>query len=152
MSADAVHRWTLRVYYEDTDAGGLVYHANYLKFAERARTEFLRAHGFEHRALRQASGLVFAVRRCTAEFLAPARLDDAITVETRILNLGGASIELDQRICCEGTELARLTLRLACLNAVGRPARIPAELRHAFAQIGGQISERELPGMTNNAS
>ena len=78
-----VHRLPLRVYYEDTDAGGIVYHAGYLRFAERARTEMLRCLGCDHATLR-ALGLIFAVRRCMADFLAPARLDDRLVVETRL--------------------------------------------------------------------
>src|SRR5712671_6087187 len=87
-----MHRFGLRVYYEDTDAGGVVYYANYLKFAERARTEMLRHVGFEQEALRRTTGRVFAVRHCSADYLAPARLDDELVVETRLTALGGASL------------------------------------------------------------
>ena len=79
----------LRVYYEDTDAAGIVYHANYLKFAERGRTEMLRELGFEHSASREESGTLFTVRRCSIDYLAPARLDDALTVDTRVVEIGG---------------------------------------------------------------
>src|SRR5260221_8521934 len=117
---DGVHRFALRVYYEDTDAAGIVYYANYLKFAERARTEMLRLLGFEQDALRRATGHVFAVRHCSADYLAPARLDDELTVESRLTALGGASPAIDQRIDCAEQVLRRLALRLACLDAKDR--------------------------------
>src|SRR5262249_19258454 len=91
------HVFPVRVYYEDTDAAGIVYYANYLKFAERARTEMLRAHGFEHGGI--GAGLAFAVRSCAVDYLRPARLDDALEVRTRITRVGGASLEADQDIC-----------------------------------------------------
>lgn len=130
-----VHRWPLRVYYEDTDAAGIVYYANYLKFAERARTEMLRLLGFEQDGLRRASGLAFAVRHCSADYLAPARLDDELLVETWLTTLGAASLELEQRIGRGGQELVRLALRLACLGSDLRPTRLPAALRGALAQL-----------------
>jgi acyl-CoA thioester hydrolase len=130
---DGVHRFALRVYYEDTDAAGIVYYANYLKFAERARTEMLRLLGFEQEALRRATGHVFAVRHCSADYLAPARLDDELTVESRLTALGGATLEVDQRISCGEQVLVRLALRLACLDADGRPSRLPSALRAALA-------------------
>src|SRR3954453_19824685 len=84
------HTMPLRVYYEDTDAGGIVYHANFLKFAERARTEMMRALGFAHSGLAAETGIVFTVRRGGADYLLPARLDDWLSVETRIVETGGA--------------------------------------------------------------
>ncbi|HZS82309.1 MAG TPA: tol-pal system-associated acyl-CoA thioesterase [Stellaceae bacterium] len=140
IAADGVHRLVIRVYYEDTDAAGIVYHANYLKFAERGRTEFLRRLGFEHRKMRQATGLAFAVRHCRADYRKPARLDDELTVETRLAALGGASLEVEQAICRGGETLVRLDLRLACLSADGRAARLPAELRAALAPFSRQAS------------
>ncbi|MCC2664562.1 MAG: ybgC, partial [Geminicoccaceae bacterium] len=92
--AGGVHRLPLRVYYEDTDAAGIVYHAAYLEFAERARTEMLRCLGLDHGGLRDRFGLAFAVRRCVIDYLAPARLDDLLIVSTRLLRRGGASLEL----------------------------------------------------------
>jgi acyl-CoA thioester hydrolase len=128
----------LRVYYEDTDAAGIVYYANYLKFAERARTEMLRLLGFTQEAMRRATGHVFAVRRCSADYLAPARLDDELVVESLLTALGGASLEIDQRITCGGQDLVRLALRLACLDANGRPSRLPPPLRAALARFHRQ--------------
>ncbi len=138
----AMHRFDLRVYYEDTDAGGVVYYANYLKFAERARTEMLRHIGFEQEALRRATGRVFAVRRCSADYLAPARLDDELIVETRLTALGGASLEVEQEIRCGARALVRLALRLACLDADGKPSRLPPPLRAALARFHHPIASR----------
>ena len=131
-----VHRLPVRVYYEDTDAGGIVYHTTYLRFAERARTEVLRCLGFDHGILRERSGLVFAVRRCLADFLAPARLDDRLVVETRLQRLGRASLDLEQRVVAsDGRLLVRLEVRLALLSGARRPARLPTALRAAFAEL-----------------
>lgn len=126
------HVFPLRVYYEDTDAAGIVYYANYLKFAERARTEMLRSRGFDHRRLDARDGVVFAVRACSADYLLPARLDDALEVHTRVTHIGGATLEADQDIKREDAVLTRLKVRLACINQAGRPVRIPAAIRAAF--------------------
>jgi acyl-CoA thioester hydrolase len=135
--ADGVHRLALRVYYEDTDAGGIVYHANYLKFAERARTEMLRCLGLDHGALRERYGVTFTVRGLTADFVAPARLDDRLIVATRLLRPGRAALELAQRIeTADGRLLASLAVRLALLAADLRVARPPPELRAALAPMG----------------
>ena len=130
-----VHRLPLRVYYEDTDAGGIVYHADHLKFAERARTEMLRCLGLDHGALRERFGLAFAVRRCVADYLAPARLDDALLIETRLVRLGGASLDLEQRVTRTGRLLVRIEVRLALLSAGLRVARLPEELSDALALL-----------------
>jgi acyl-CoA thioester hydrolase len=121
--------FSLRVYYEDTDAAGIVYYANYLRFAERARTEMMRALGVEHSELRAAAGIVFAVRRCSADYLAPARLDDRLEVVTRITDLRGASLGLEQTVRRDAADLVRMHLKLACMTVAGRPARIPGTLR-----------------------
>ncbi len=131
-----VHRLPLRVYYEDTDAAGIVYHANHLKFAERARTEMLRCLGLDHGTLLERFGLAFTVRRCLADYLAPARLDDGLLIETRLLRAGGASLDLEQRVTRAGRLLVRLELRLALVSAAMRTARLPAELRAALAPLG----------------
>ena len=106
MSAPAIrglmHTMALRVYYEDTDAGGIVYHANFLRFAERARTEMMRALGFAHSGLAAETGTLFTVRRVAADYLLPARLDDRLSVETRIAEIGGARLRVDQRIYRDG--------------------------------------------------
>jgi acyl-CoA thioester hydrolase len=130
-----VHRISVRVYYEDTDAAGIVYPAAYLEFAERARTEMLRCLGLDHASLRSRFGLVFTVRRCAIDYRAPARLDDLLEVATRLLRRGGASLELEQRVLCRGRLLARLDLRLALLGPDLRVARVPRELVVAFDRL-----------------
>ena len=90
--------WPVRVYFEDTDAGGIVYHASYLRFAERARTEWLRALGFGQRGLAERFGCIFAVRRCGLDCRRPARLDDALVVVTRPRSIGGARLALSQEV------------------------------------------------------
>lgn len=128
----AVHRFPVRVYYEDTDSGGIVYYANYLKFAERARTELMRAAGCTNSDMVKEMGRSFAVRRCEVDYLRPARLDDLLVVETRILDLGGATVDAEQVVTRDGTELVRIRVRLACITEAGRPARLPAAVRTAF--------------------
>ena len=139
MPPDAVqkpqsrHVFALRVYFEDTDAGGIVYYANYFKFAERARTEFLRVLGADHSGLMANEGVMMTVKRCEAEFVAPARLDDVVEVHTRIEEIGGASLWLDQRILRGRDELARLRVRLACVSRDLKPAKLPPRLLAALA-------------------
>jgi acyl-CoA thioester hydrolase len=123
------HVFPLRVYYEDTDAAGIVYYANYLRFAERARTEMMRALGVEHLELMAADGIAFAVRRCSADYLAPARLDDRLEVVTRITDLRGASLGLEQTVRRDAADLVRMHLKIACMTVAGRPARFPGTLR-----------------------
>ena len=130
-----VHRLPLRVYYEDTDAAGIVYHAAYLKFAERARTEMLRCLALDHGALRERFGLSFAVRRCVVDYRAPGRLDDQLIVATRLVRQGGASLDLEQRVCSDERLLVRLDVRLALLSAGLGVARLPAEVARALAPL-----------------
>ena len=125
----AAHVFSVRVYYEDTDAAGIVYYANYLRFAERARTEMMRSLGLNHSGMMAEEGVVFAVRHCTADFLAPARLDDWLEVVTRITGLRGASLGMEQWVRRDGADLVRMSLKLACMTLAGRPSRIPATLR-----------------------
>lgn len=142
-----VHVYPVRVYYEDTDAGGIVYHANYLKFAERARTEMLRLHGREQHEMRAAEGIGFAVRQCLADYFRPAFLDDVLEVHTTVADVAGASIRLrqDVRRANKGSVekgsggkgndedlLATLRLRLAVMRADGRPTRLPDDIRAAL--------------------
>lgn len=139
----AVHRLPIRVYYEDTDAGGIVYHSNYLRFAERGRTEMLRALGSGHTDLVQSEGVAFAVRRCEIDFRWPARLDDLLEVETRIADIGGASIVFEQTIFIvadmaaktERRLLVRILLTVFCLNPQGRPVRLPGPVRLALDDL-----------------
>ena len=132
MSEGRDHIHALRVYYEDTDAGGVVYYANYLRFIERARTEMLRDAGFDHIKLRQERGLEFFVKSLSADYLAPARLDDSLEVHTRVVNLNGASMEAAQTVRRDTQDLVKCTVKLVCLNENGRPARLPADLRECM--------------------
>jgi acyl-CoA thioester hydrolase len=127
--------YPVRVYYEDTDAAGLVYYANYLKFAERARTEMLRRLGIGQERLRAESGLIFVVRRSTADFLRPARLDDDLVIATRLAGLGAATLELDQEVRRGETALVRLGFQIAAVGPGGRPQRLPPPLRAALLSL-----------------
>src|SRR5579864_2314175 len=126
------HSMKLRVYYEDTDAAGIVYYANYLKFAERGRTELMRELGFAHSGIVADSGVVFTVRRLSADYRLPARLDDALSVMTRVKEIAGATLLLDQRICRDDTVLVALDILVACIGPDGRPRRVPPGLRFAL--------------------
>lgn len=128
------HRTQYRVYYEDTDAGGVVYYANYLKFAERARTEWLRDLGFDHSELRRAHGLLFVVRHVGIDYLSPARLDDLITVETRLHETGKVRMTLHQSMECEGRLLARMQVTIVLVSEDGRPARFPDFLTQTLGE------------------
>ena len=120
------HTHQVRVYYEDTDAGGVVYHARYLAFAERARTEAMRAAGAPHDELATHHGLIFVVRRAEMDYLRPARLDDLLVVTTQTVALGGASLKLRQSFASGGRQVGVLQVKLACIRqSDGRPARIP---------------------------
>lgn len=127
------HHWTLRVYYEDTDLAGIVYYANYLKFIERARTEWVRGLGIDQSALKAEAGIVFAVRRVEADFLSPALFDDMLTVETAVEALTGARIVLTQNVLRESTTLFAAKVTLVALTDAGRPARLPANIRRKLA-------------------
>ena len=131
------HRLQIRVYYEDTDAAGIVYHASYLRFAERGRTEMLRSLGFGQAELRRDHGVVFAIRRCSLDFVAPARLDDLLTVETAPERLGGARLVAAQAVLLGERPLVRLKVELAVLGADDlRPRRLPAEVAGRLSQNG----------------
>ena len=125
----ATHRQAIRVYFEDTDAAGIVYYANYLKFAERARTDMLRDLGISHAEMMKRDGLVLVVRRCEIDYLKPARLDDLLTVETEAAKLGGASVDLRQRVLRDNDVLADLKVLVVCIGPDGRPTRIPDYVR-----------------------
>jgi acyl-CoA thioester hydrolase len=134
--ADGEFIWRITVYYEDTDAAGLVYHANYLKFFERARTEWLRDVGFEQRILLNEQRVAFAVRNMEIEFLKPALLDDVVEVTVNIVKQGRASLVLSQSIVCGAQTLCTANVRVACIDVdTGKPIGIPksvmAELNNA---------------------
>jgi len=126
------HRHTLRVYYEDTDLAGIVYYANYLKFIERARSEWVRGLGVDQGRLREEAGIVFAVRRVEADYLRPAKFDDILDVGTTPVTLGGARIVLRQEVRRGDEVLFAALVTLVCLTAAGQPARLPAEIRAAL--------------------
>ena len=129
------HRQAIRVYFEDTDAAGIVYYANYLKFAERARTDMLRDFGVSHAEMMKRDGLVLVVRRCEIDYRKPAKLDDMLTVETEVGKLGGASVDLMQRVLRDGEVLAELKVLVVCVGKDGRPHRIPDYVRAALPRM-----------------
>ena len=127
---DGVHRYGLRVYYEDTDALGMVYYANYLKYAERARTEMIRLLGFA--TISRDNNTTLAVRRCEVDYLSPALLDDELEVVSGLIAIGGASFELEQTVMRGTARLVRLEVRLAMVLSSGRPTRLPGDFRSAL--------------------
>ncbi len=131
----AIHRQTIRVYFEDTDAAGIVYYANYLKFAERARTDWLRALGIPHSQMIKRDGLTLVVRRCEADYRKPAHLDDELVVETELTKLGGASVDLAQRVLRGGELLVDMKVVVVCVGRDGKAARIPDYLRQALPPV-----------------
>ena len=128
IGADGIHRFPVRVYFEDTDFSTNVYHAAYLKFFERARTEFLRAHGIHHSEL-IAEGLAFAVREMTISYDKPVHIDDLLEAETEMAEAGGARFVLKQTLKRDGETLCRADVTAVLLNAQGRPVRLPPALR-----------------------
>jgi acyl-CoA thioester hydrolase len=143
---DGCHRYAIRVYYEDTDAGGVVYHATYLRFAERARTEALRHLGVPHADLVDRFGMMFMVRGLEVDYQRGARLDDALTVETEVLEVGGATTRLRQTVRNEDGVCAVLAVRLACVRLEGnKPGRIPPLWRERLATMR---SNRAMDGQT----
>jgi acyl-CoA thioester hydrolase len=128
-AAPVVHRLPLRVYWEDTDAGGIVFYANYLKFFERARTEWLRALGVQQQALRERTGAMFVVTHTSMQYRAPARLDDALEITVALQHAGRASLELAQQAWRDGALLVEGEVRIGCVAAASlRPCRIPEEI------------------------
>jgi acyl-CoA thioester hydrolase len=144
--SDGVHVLPLRIYYEDTDAVGIVYYANWLRFLERGRTELLRLLGQEHSALRDERGVNWVVRRCTIDYLKPARLDETIEVVTSCGELRGASLDMIQQARRGAEILVRAEIVVACMGAGGRPVRLPQHLRTALAQVsaGGPPRSRHI--------
>jgi acyl-CoA thioester hydrolase len=127
------HQLSLRVYYEDTDLAGIVYYANYLKYIERGRTEFVRDRGIDQIALKHEHGMVFAVRRIEADYFLPARFQDDLIVQTDMANIGGARLIMDQRVLRADQTLFAAKVTLVALSETGRAARIPADIRHRLA-------------------
>ncbi|PVA05810.1 tol-pal system-associated acyl-CoA thioesterase [Thalassorhabdomicrobium marinisediminis] len=123
------HRFGLRVYYEDTDLAGIVYYANYLKFIERARSEWVRELGVDQAAMKRDDGVVFAVRRVEADYHAPARYDDELVVETGVETVTGARLVLTQSVQRNGEVLFSATVTIVAIGESGAPARLPAAFR-----------------------
>ena len=123
------HKFPVHVYYEDTDLAGIVYYANYLKFIERARTEWVRGMGIDQTALKRDDGIVFAVRRLEADYLNSAVFDDDLIVETSTVQVTGARIVLQQDVTREGEVVFTSQVTLVALSDTGQPVRLPANLR-----------------------
>jgi acyl-CoA thioester hydrolase len=129
------HVLPLRVYWEDTDASGIVYYANYLRFIERARSDLLRFAGVRQDDIWTEHGVALTVRALTIDYFRPARLDDVIDVRSHLLELKGASVRARQSVFRGDDELARAMVRIACIDRLGRPRRLPEPVRHALAMI-----------------
>jgi len=133
MDKQAIFNWPVRVYYEDTDAGGVVYHSNYLNFMERARTEWLRALGFEQPELKAEQGVIIVVHSLSVEFKAPACFNDLLDIQCRLTKIGRGSIEMEQRIMRGHALLIKAEIKLAFVNAVTfKPLGIPAGIKAAM--------------------
>ena len=124
-----LHEFRVRVYYEDTDMAGIVYHANYLKFIERARSDWVRGMGIDQNALREHEGVVFVIRRIEADFRASARFDDELVVQTRVQSVGGVRLVLHQEVQRAGEALFTAEVTLVSMTLDGQPTRLPQELR-----------------------
>lgn len=135
------HVFPVRVYFENTDAGGIVYHAEYLRFFERARTEFMRLSGFDHVNLMRDHGMGFAVARVEMDYRVPARLDDALEIVTRVVDVRAASLTMEQRATRRDpetggrTDLVRMTIRLACVGSGLRAVRMADPMRSALEAL-----------------
>jgi acyl-CoA thioester hydrolase len=129
------HTHPIRVYYEDTDLAGIVYYANYLRFIERARTEWVRSLGVDQVALRAEQGIVFAVARVEADYLAPARFDDVLEVRTDLVAMSGVRITLAQDVWRGDQRLFGSIVTLVALTGEGRPVRLPQALRARLTQV-----------------
>ena len=135
---DFGHVLPVRVYYEDTDFTGIVYHARYLQFFERGRTDFLRLKGISHRALEEGGfgvPLAFAVASMDIQFKRPARIDDVLTVETRLQMIKGARLVMEQRLMLEGVLSVKATVTIAVIDLEGRAQRVPPQIVKAFAPV-----------------
>lgn len=123
-----MHHFKVRVYYEDTDMGGIVYHANYLRFIERARSDWVRQLGNDQNAMRDA-GIVWVVRKIECEYLAAAKFEDDLDIETSIADLSGVRLTMDQVVKRGEEEIFRARVMAVCMNGAGKPVRLPAEIR-----------------------
>jgi acyl-CoA thioester hydrolase len=124
------HRFPIRVYYEDTDMGGIVYYANYLKYIERARSAWVREMGIDQNEMRDKDGVVFAVRRVEADYLGPAKFDDELEVRTTTQAVTGARLVMEQQVVRGEEVLFSAQVTIVCIGDGGAPARLPEGLRH----------------------
>lgn len=130
------HTQTLAVYYDDTDAGGVVYHTNYIKWAERCRTDLLKAIGLSHKSLLQEDGIYLALRHLETAFHKPAMLEDELTVETHIRDVKKARLTFYQRILRNDTLLTEITCEICAITKAGKPKRLPVRLIEGFKKKG----------------
>jgi len=142
---EAGHELDVRIYFEDTDFSGVVYHARYLHFLERGRSDFLRLKGIDHRSLlagTHGAPMAFAVRQMEIDFLRPARIDDVVTVETRTRLLGGARVVLDQVIRRDGVPLVAAKVKVAVISPEGKPMRMPRQVLAQLAPVSDPADAR----------
>jgi len=128
------HKIQARVYFEDTDAGGIVYYANYLRFAERGRTEFLRDLGYDHNKVREEHKLLLVVRKVEADYISPAKLDDMLEIGTEVSDFRNSSMTMKQTISRDGKLLVEIKVVIVALGENGRAVRIPPQLRQIFGE------------------
>ncbi len=128
-------KFSLRVYYEDTDSGGVVYYANYLKFAERARTEALRTAGINQSMLAETDGILFVVRHVEMDLLKPARLDDMLDIVTKIEEISGPTILMSQDISCGDKVLSKVKVKVVCVSAQLKPMRLPDNIKEKMLEL-----------------
>lgn len=142
MSEDSAkwHNVAYRVYYEDTDAGGIVYHANYLQFCERARTEMMRDLGYENRKLHEDAGILIIVRALNASYSRPAYLDDLLTVASTIRSMKNSSFVMQQDVLRDAQLIFSMEITLVCIDLGGKPVKLPGTLRQALMQFTGMAS------------
>ena len=126
---DVAHIFPIRVYYEDTDMAGIVYYANYLRYIERARSDWVREIGVDQNAMKSDAGVVFAVRRVEADYLSPAHFDDQLTVETNTVNVTAARLVMEQSVKRGQEVLFQAIVTIVCISETGHPTRLPANIR-----------------------
>ena len=136
-----IHHWPIRVYYEDTDLAGLVYYANYFKFIERARSEMVREAGIDQLEMKRARGVVFAVRRVEADYLAAAHYDDELLVETTLDRLKGARFDMPQKVFRGDQLLFEARVSVVCIGREGRATRLPADICQKLETISALTSQ-----------
>lgn len=134
-SATLLHRWPIRIYYEDTDGGGVVYHSNYLNFMERARTEFLRSLGFQQTLLRSEQGIIFVVREIGLKYIRPARFDDKLEIVTELTGTGRSLLQFRQTIMRGNELLTEAQVEVVCVDAQRfKPVAIPPTIRETIME------------------